>query len=211
MIPGQMSALPSLKRQLSLSRLRSGSASSEPSTRAAKPDDSPRSKAPYTPACTPSSASTWYSASTLPTPVSATHDSRPSKTEATRPETPGDLSTERSARDLTPVSAVEPRSASSVGHRRNVSDTASLSGSIMDRGRPKKKTENGLKRSCSKKSKSAERRAFERLPKGWKAADAINMLDSTETTALHKQALQQAERFEILRKSDVDSLSRVSH
>lgn len=80
----------------------------------------------------------------------------------------------------------------------------------MDRGRPKKKGEIGLKRTGSKRDKSAERRAFEHLPKGWKATDAVQMLDASETAALNRQAVQQAERFEILRKADVDSLSRVS-
>lgn len=80
----------------------------------------------------------------------------------------------------------------------------------MDRGRPKKKSESGLKRTGSTKCKSAERRAFETLPKGWKATDAVQMLDTPETIALSKQAMQQAGRFEVLRKADVDSLSRVS-
>lgn len=85
-----------------------------------------------------------------------------------------------------------------------------MTGSIMDRGRPRKKGETGLKRTASKRDKSAERRAFEHLPKGWKATDAVQMLDASETAALNRQAIQQAERFEILRKTDVDSLSRVS-
>lgn len=80
----------------------------------------------------------------------------------------------------------------------------------MDRGRPKKSISEGVKRSESRSNKSAERLAFETLPKGWKAPDAVNMLDASEAAALNKQALQQAARFEVLRKTDVDSLSRVS-
>lgn len=79
----------------------------------------------------------------------------------------------------------------------------------MDRGRPKKRVE-ATKGTEAKKNRSAERRAFEHLPKGWKVSDAVKMLSSSETVALHEQALAQAERFEILRKSDVDRLSRVS-
>lgn len=83
----------------------------------------------------------------------------------------------------------------------------------MERGRPRKRSETCgatvLKRSCSKRSKSAERRAFEQLPKGWKASDAVKMLKPSETAALQKQALQQAARFEVLRKEDVDNLSKV--
>jgi hypothetical protein len=84
----------------------------------------------------------------------------------------------------------------------------------MERGRPRKRSETTggtiLKRTASKRSKSAERRAFEHLPKGWKASDAMKMLDHSEAVALQKQALEQASRFEVLRKDDVDNLSRVS-
>lgn len=103
-----------------------------------------------------------------------------------------------------------PKSVSNIGHKRSQSET----GSIMERGRPRKRSETCggtiLKRSCSKRSKSAERRAFEHLPKGWKASDAVKMLKPSETAALQKQALQQAARFEVLRKEDVDNLSKVS-
>ncbi|KAK7739129.1 hypothetical protein SLS53_005765 [Cytospora paraplurivora] len=53
-----------------------------------------------------------------------------------------------------------------------------------------------------------QRRAFENLPKGWKAPDAIQMLQQSEIATLQTQAVQQAARFEIMRKEDVDSLSR---
>lgn len=66
-----------------------------------------------------------------------------------------------------------------------------------------------LKRTGSKRSKSAERRAFEQLPKGWKVPDAIKMMDQSEAAVVQKQALQQAARFEVLRKEDVDNLSQV--
>lgn len=207
-----------LKTQLSLSRLRSGSiGSNEPTTRA----DSPKMKTPFTPSSavmTPlSTTTTAYSAmsmSTLPTPVSVTAESRASpkswRSDAAL-DTPKEQPTDLANNMATPQSAVEYRSESSFSmHRRNVSDSGSIAGSIMDRGRPKKKGEIGLKRTASKRDKSAERRAFEHLPKGWKATDAVQMLDASETAALNRQAVQQAERFEILRKADVDSLSRVS-
>lgn len=220
-IPVQTSSLPKLTRQLSLSRLRSGSTgSAESSIRPARTEDSPRTRSPYTPhsasltANTPMSSapSSTFSNSSLPTPVSSAAESRaspkPWKGE-TNPalETPKDQGNEFVQNMATPRSAVEPRSASSFStHRRNVSESGS---SIMDRGRPRKRTE-GLKRSASKTSKSAERRAFETLPKGWKVTDAAQMLEQTERVALHKQAMQQAARFEVMRKEDVDSLSRVS-
>lgn len=224
-IPVQTSSLPKLTRQLSLSRLRSGSTgSAESSIRPARTEESPRTRSPYTPhsasitASTPMSSapSSTFSNSSLPTPVSGNTEPRaspkPWKGEGNLAglETPKEQGTEFVQNMATPRSAVEPRSASSFStHRRNVSESGSVTASIMDRGRPRKRND-GLKRSASKTSKSAERRAFETLPKGWKVTDAAQMLEQTERAALHKQAMQQAARFEVMRKEDVDSLSRVS-
>jgi len=87
----------------------------------------------------------------------------------------------------------------------------------MDRGRPRKRYDVipggiaiGRSASACKRSKSADRRAFESLPRGWKATEAVAALDQSEAAALQKQALQQAARFEVLRKGDVEALSRVS-
>ncbi|POS78038.1 hypothetical protein DHEL01_v203571 [Diaporthe helianthi] len=218
-IPVQTSSLPKLTSQLSLNRLRSGSTgSAESSIRPARTDESPRTRSPYTPhsasltANTPMSSapSSTFSNSSLPTPVSGTTEPRASpnpwkeEVNTTSHETPKDQGTDFAQNMATPRSAVEPRPACSFSHRRNVSESAT---SIMDRGRPRKRGE-GLKRSASKTSKSAERRAFETLPKGWKVTDAAQMLEQAERAALHKQALQQAARFEVMRKEDVDSLSR---
>jgi hypothetical protein len=111
---------------------------------------------------------------------------------------------------VTPKAEVsDPLQSVVLGHRRYQSE----SGSIMERGRPRKRSETcgaaTIKRTGSKRSKSSERRAFEQLPKGWKAGDVVNMLSPPEVASLQKQALQQASRFEVLRKEDVDSLSRV--
>ncbi|GJC79485.1 hypothetical protein ColLi_02323 [Colletotrichum liriopes] len=94
-------------------------------------------------------------------------------------------------------------------HRRGQSE----SGSIMDRGRPRKRSDarnnnSPLKRSCSTRNKSAERRAFEELPTGWRAGEAANHMEQSELAALQKQAFGQASRFEVLRKEDVELLSR---
>ncbi|KAG6359265.1 hypothetical protein INS49_012786 [Diaporthe citri] len=222
-IPVQTSSLPKLTRQLSLSRLRSGSTgSAESSIRPSRTEESPRTRSPYTPhsasitASTPMSSapSSTFSNSSLPTPVSGNTEPRaspkPWKGEGNPAglETPKEQGTEFVQNMATPRSAVEPRSASSFStHRRNVSESGSVTASIMDRGRPRKRND-GLKRSASKTSKSAERRAFETLPKGWKVTDAAQMLEQAERAALHKQAMQQAARFEVMRKEDVDSLSR---
>lgn len=224
-IPVQTSSLPKLTRQLSLSRLRSGSTgSAESSIRPTRTEESPRTRSPYTPhsasltASTPMSSapSSTFSNSNLPTPVSGNTEPRaspkPWKGEANQAglDTPKDQGNEFGQNMATPRSAVETRSASSFSsHRRNVSESGSVTASIMDRGRPRKRND-GLKRSASKTSKSAERRAFETLPKGWKVTDAAQMLEQAERVALHKQAMQQAARFEVMRKEDVDSLSRVS-
>lgn len=61
-----------------------------------------------------------------------------------------------------------------------------------------------------KTSPSAERRAFEELPTGWKPSEVQNGLSAGEISELQKQAFGQAARFEILRKEDVEALSKVS-
>ncbi|EFY89702.1 hypothetical protein MAC_04355 [Metarhizium acridum CQMa 102] len=97
-------------------------------------------------------------------------------------------------------------------HRRGASESSTTG--MMDRGRPRKRAEvrnnNGppLKSNDSKKTLSCERRAFEELPKGWKPSDAAHKLNVNDVVALQKQALDQAERFEVLRVEDVDGLSK---
>jgi len=202
-IPAPNTVGPRLSRQISLNRLRSGSTPVEPALLSSKTDDSPRIRTPFTPL---SAATSTMTTSTLPTPVSAPIEARSSPKPWDRPPTYALPNTTKEATSTaTPKTDLPepPQSAPPVGHRRNQSDT----GGIMERGRPRKRTDI-LKRSGSKRSKSAERRAFEQLPKGWKASEATNMLSQLEVAALSKQALQQAARFEVLRKDDVDSLSR---
>ncbi|KAL1873814.1 hypothetical protein VTK73DRAFT_729 [Phialemonium thermophilum] len=212
------STLPRLAHQSSLGHLRAGSTSLEPPIRSAKADDSPKTRAPFTPLSASASISTPMSAatsavtaSTLPTPVSAPLEVRSSP----KPwEKPGNYTLVTTPRDSskeprqTVKADTDPRTARHLGHRRNQSE----SGSIMERGRPRKRSDtvNGPvpKRTASKRSRSEERRAFAHLPKGWRICEAINVLGQAETAAIQKQALQQAARFEILRKDDVDNLSR---
>ncbi|KAM7218200.1 Up-regulated During Septation domain containing protein [Rhypophila decipiens] len=218
-IPNATSAVPRLTRQLSLSRLRAGSAPIETTLRSARTDDSPKARTPYTPlsaALTPLSAATsTMTTSTLPTPVSAPIEARSSPKPWERPA-PGPGSTLKETTVTVPDPFSTPRAPEQIertnmatAHRRNQSDT----GSIMERGRPRKRNESisgsiAPKRTASKRSKSAERRAFEQLPRGWKASEAVNMLSQSEVTSIQKQALEQAARFEVLRKEDVDGLSR---
>jgi hypothetical protein len=157
------------------------------------------------------SATTALSATTLPTPVSAPIlESKPS------PKPWEKLSTTYMASEPTikkteietPVSTPQP-----MGHRRGQSE----SGSIMERGRPRKRSDiinregSLLKHIDATRSKSAERRAFEQLPVGWKVNEVASAMSSSELAALQKQAFGQASRFEVLRKEDVDALSRVSY
>jgi hypothetical protein len=101
------------------------------------------------------------------------------------------------------------RAACTMGHRREQSEA-----SIMDRGRPKKRTEGSpitSKRTPDKRTLLAEQKAFETLPEGIKAADAQQRWNVEEIEALKKQAIGQAAKFEVLSVKDVESLSRVRH
>lgn len=85
----------------------------------------------------------------------------------------------------------------------------------MERGRPRKRSDGtpigaSHRRAESKRSTSAERKAFETLPQGYRPRDAVKKLEQSEMAHLQKQALGQAARFEVLRKEDVDNLSKVS-
>ncbi|CCC13311.1 hypothetical protein SMACR_06602 [Sordaria macrospora] len=216
-IPTLSSATHRLHQKASCSRLRAGTTPVESTIRSGRFEDSPKARTPFTPLSAASSAprsatTSARTASTLPTPISASADIRSSP----MPWDKVDNYAPKSALQCTPEFpsalgtgiAESPQSTSKTGHKRSQSET----GSIMERGRPRKRSETCegtiLQRSCSKRSKSAERRAFEQLPKGWKASDAVKMLKSSETAALRKQALQQAARFEVLRKEDVDNLSK---
>ncbi|KAG5941931.1 hypothetical protein E4U59_001475 [Claviceps monticola] len=102
-------------------------------------------------------------------------------------------------------------------HRREVS--CEQSAIDMDRGRPRKSVDvrnnNAVPHGNEKSSHediqraiSLERRAFEELPKGWLPSDVNQKLSADDVSALQKQALEQAERFEVLKVEDVDSLSK---
>ncbi|TEY49949.1 hypothetical protein BOTCAL_0281g00070 [Botryotinia calthae] len=87
--------------------------------------------------------------------------------------------------------------------------------SIMDRGRPKKRSDGSpIKASASKTlhSKrtptSEEQLAFEHLPQGIKASQASSKMTQTEMETLRCQAIGQVCRFEVLNSKDVDNLSR---
>ncbi|KAK5634577.1 hypothetical protein RRF57_010290 [Xylaria bambusicola] len=221
-IPTHSGTFPSLARKLSLSRLRSGGNQQEPATRPPRPDESPKTRAPYIPFTPISStgstptlkSTTTYTNSTIPTPISAPPESRHSPAPWERSHSTISATVPHSATDVPPVPRsdldVQVRCSSAMAHRRGQSD----SGSIMERGRPRKRADGTLigskhKRTESKRSLSIERRAFETLPQGHRPQDALMKLDQAETAHLQKQALGQAARFEVLRREDVDNLSKV--
>lgn len=220
-IPNQGGALPRLARQLSLNRLRAGPTHPEPSISSAKTDESSQKGShysPYTPMSAASNSNAPKSAvpsSTSPVVMSAPFDSRSSprpweRSGNTTPvTTPHHYQPDLSATSKPEIELAQ-RTAAVTSHRRNKSESAS----IMDRGRPRKRSDGtpvggGLKRAASKKTKDEEqRRAFEELPQGWKPKDATAHLDRAEADYVHKQALGQVLRFEVLKKDDVESLSK---
>ncbi|KAK8138809.1 hypothetical protein PG984_002189 [Apiospora sp. TS-2023a] len=221
-IPNQGGALPRLARQLSLSRLRSGTNHSEPSSSSAKTDEPSSQKGNQYSSYTSMSAASNSNASkstaassTSPVPMSAPFDSRSSprpweRSGNTTPVTTPHHNHPEPSTVSKPEIELAQRSAAATSHRRNKSESAS----IMDRGRPRKRSDGapiggGLKRAASKKMKDDEqRRAFEELPQGWKPNDATAHLDQAEADYVHKQALGQVLRFEVLKKDDVESLSK---
>lgn len=140
------------------------------------------------------------SATTLPTPVSAPIMENKSAIKQWEPIC------------RTPLSASQAEEGShSHGHRRFASESHS---SIMDRGRPRKRAEPHKKSNShpsngeKKRSKSAEQRAFEELPRGHKPVKAATLMSANDLAILRQQALGQAERFEVLQVEDVESLSK---
>ncbi|KAI1104760.1 hypothetical protein F4804DRAFT_332022 [Jackrogersella minutella] len=212
-IPTQSGTIPRLARQISMGRLRSKDKEPESAIKSARTDDSPKTRTPYTPASTsistmtPMSATTNMTSSTLPTPISAPAECRCSPRPWERIHSMTPVPTSRQSLD----SMATPRADSEMQshHKRGQSD----SGSIMDRGRPRKRCDgtpigSTRMRSTSKRSISTERRAFETLPQGWKSTEAVKTLDASEVAYLQKQALGQVLRFEVLKKDDVESLSK---
>ncbi|GKT60343.1 hypothetical protein ColTof4_00476 [Colletotrichum tofieldiae] len=216
-IPTHIGNVPRLAKQISHSRMRSGSSGYDTGQLSARTDDSPRSQSrtPYTP-LTASTA--------LTTPLSACHSIQSATTPVSAPIMEARDSPKPWENNATPTAMISGQYSTDASvapetdaasrpfvhaHRRGQSE----SGSIMDRGRPRKRSDvrnnNGpLKRSCSTRNKSAERRAFEELPTGWRAGEAANHMEQGELAALQKQAFGQASRFEVLRKEDVELLSR---
>lgn len=103
------------------------------------------------------------------------------------------------------------RVGSPLGHARGASD----SGGIMDRGRPRKRVDPPPNNSPVwqvqdiNEPGNIDRKAFEELPCGVTVADVAKGLGPNDAAVLRKQAVRQAEKFEILSLKDVETLSKV--
>ena len=92
-------------------------------------------------------------------------------------------------------------------HNRNMSES-----SVMERGRPVRRTSKRERsRTCSE-APVADLPTPDNwtLPRGMRVAEASMRMPEADKEILHKQAYDQAEKFEVLKKRDVASLSRVS-
>jgi len=167
---------------------------------------SPQSRTPFTPLSsstyTPLSSTANISLSSTATPISASEGRISPFPAISNMRGPSPMGHSRGQSDTG-----SERAACTMGHRREQSEA-----SIMDRGRPKKRTEGSpitLKRTTDKRTLLAEQKAFETLPEGIKATDAQQKWNAEEIQALKKQAVGQAAKFEVLGMKDVESLSRV--
>ncbi|KAF4624873.1 hypothetical protein G7Y89_g13296 [Cudoniella acicularis] len=193
-----------LNRRPSTTRLRSGSTPPDVPPKSARMQDrSPYSRnSPFT----PGSAST-ADISTAPTSINNTPTSGlPERQTSPKPwnATSAASSPMGHTRGQSEAAQQQQKVGQSLGHRRGESEA-----SIMDRGRPKKRTNGSpIKGNSIKRSPSQEQKAFESLPQGVRATEASTILPTSELEMLRKQAIGQASRFEVLNSKDVDSLSR---
>lgn len=112
------------------------------------------------------------------------------------------------------------RSESAYGHfsstkpnikRKPVAQEVQVTGpSIINRGRPNKRY-NPQPGTPLKQPTAGEQTNFTPLPSGFNLADAKEQLSLPEADRLQRQARNQAQRFKILKHSDVRQLSLVNH
>ncbi|KAF2636469.1 hypothetical protein P280DRAFT_483741 [Massarina eburnea CBS 473.64] len=133
----------------------------------------------------------------LPTPLSAMSN-------------PNNASSPRSAARNSPrVEKRDPFVAPAPTHNRNISDT-----SVIDRGRPirrsskRQRSQNHSETDEDPSSAPPKDKDNWRLPRGMRASEASMRMPEEEQEDLYKQASDQAEKFEVLNKRDVGSLSR---
>ncbi|KAH9864987.1 hypothetical protein IAQ61_008933 [Plenodomus lingam] len=99
----------------------------------------------------------------------------------------------------------DPLAAQSSTHNRNMSEP-----SIMERGRPKRRTSKRERSRTLSEANNAETTVADpwKLPNGMRVPEASRRMSDADQKLLHKQAYDQAGNFEVLNKRDVASLSR---
>ena len=83
----------------------------------------------------------------------------------------------------------------------------------MDRGRPTRRSSKRQRsRTCSEvNNPDAPVQDSWKLPRGLRVHDAVARMEDDDKDFLHNQAYKQAEKFEVLNKRDVSSMSRVRY
>ncbi|KAF2866106.1 Up-regulated during septation-domain-containing protein [Massariosphaeria phaeospora] len=98
----------------------------------------------------------------------------------------------------------DPMSSSTASHSRNISDT-----SVMERGRPVRRTSKRQRsRTCSETNTPEAPQDNWKLPTGMRVPEATMRMSESDKEVLHKQASDQADKFEVLNKRDVSTMSR---
>ncbi|VUC22661.1 unnamed protein product [Clonostachys rosea] len=233
-IPQFVSKPRRLLSKRSFSHLRSGSVSEE-SLRSNQLSQHSNGRSPPTPptasvtdltspysAATPHSAAIPHSArlnplltKPLPTPMSA--PASQSQWASSRPwaevSTPAPVAEEPIPQPTSEPPAVPSKShpTSSPHHRRGASE------SIMDRGRPRKRTSSRNKvgseprQSVAVPEETITQTTFDKLPSGSRPEDAAANMTASQIVSLQRQALRQAMQFEVLSAEDVEALSKELH
>lgn len=193
----------------SSSRLRNEFQRPEVPPKESRPKDSSPYRSPYTP------MSSTGNPSALPTPQSAPEGrSSPKPWNTSTSHSPSPLGHSRGQSDASsiqnPSQEMSNSSRQQLGHRRGESEG---SNSVINRGRPPRRrgdtNPSSMKAIPQRRSPSVEEQhAFATLPSGVHSKDAHALLSPIEFDTLRKQALGQANRFEVLHSKDVDALSR---
>lgn len=191
------------------SRLRNEFQRPEVPPKESRPKDSSPYRSPYTP------MSSTGNFSALPTPQSAPEGrSSPKPWNTSTSHSPSPLGHSRGQSEASSIQISHQESSNSsrqhLGHRRGESEG---SNSVMNRGRPPRRrgdtNPSPMKAIPQRRSPSVEEQhAFATLPSGVQSKDAHALLSPIEFNTLRKQALGQANRFEVLHSKDVEALSR---
>lgn len=142
-----------------------------------------------------------FGSAPLPTPVSALSASFTFGSPSTALDS---RSSPRSEKRDPLASCPTPKKELQAAHGRNMSES-----SVLDRGRPVRRSSKRQKtRACSENDNEQAVVDNWKLPSGLRLPEASESLSKADRTLLHKQARDQADKFEVLSKRDVTSMSR---